>query len=365
MKHISEVAKRAAQEAGFELCGVVSLRGPGFPELDYFPAWIEAGYAGEMEYLKARNERGEFKRASLEAAAPWARSVVVCAINYNTAQPYSTEVAHNKTRSWIARYAWSAEDYHDAVLRKLRQVEARIRSAAENDGAAEITTRCYVDTGPVVERVYAKYAGVGWIGKNTCILNEKWGSWIFLGVILTSLELEPDLPVEDRCGSCTRCIDACPTGALVKPYKLDATRCISYLTIEKRGTIPEEMRAGMGNHIFGCDICQDVCPWNGGATKRSPKAPATKAAEFQPRAGLVNPEIEQIAAMSREDFQKSFRGSPIKRAKYSGLRRNAAIAMGNSGESSFLPRLRKLAEDPDTEVAEHARWAIGKIQQKR
>ena len=372
MKHISEVAKQAAQDAGFELCGVASLRGRGFPELDYFPAWIEAGYAGEMEYLKTRDEHGRLKRSSLESAAPWARSVVVCAVNYNTAQPYSTEMAHNKTRGWIARYAWSAEDYHDSVLRKLRQVEALLRAEAEKAGAGELTTHCYVDTGPVVERVYAKYAGVGWIGKNTCILNQQWGSWLFLGVILTSLELDPDLPVshspvpvEDRCGSCTRCIDACPTGALVEPYKLDATRCISYLTIEKRGTIPEDMRARMGNHIFGCDICQDVCPWNGGATDRSPKAPATEAAEFQPRSGFVNPELEQIAAMSREDFQKSFRGSPIKRAKYSGLRRNAAIAMGNSGESSFLPRLRKLAEDPDTDVAEHAHWAMGKIQQER
>ena len=372
MKHISEVAKQAAQDAGFELCGVASLRGRGFPELDYFPAWIEAGYAGEMEYLKTRDEYGRLKRSSLESAAPWARSVVVCAVNYNTAQPYSTEMAHNKTRGWIARYAWSAEDYHDSVLRKLRQVEALLRAEAEKAGAGELTTHCYVDTGPVVERVYAKYAGVGWIGKNTCILNQQWGSWLFLGVILTSLELDPDLPVshspvpvEDRCGSCTRCIDACPTGALVEPYKLDATRCISYLTIEKRGTIPEDMRARMGNHIFGCDICQDVCPWNGGATDRSPKEPATEAAEFQPRSGFVNPELEQIASMSREDFQKSFRGSPIKRAKYSGLRRNAAIAMGNSGESSFLPRLRKLAEDPDTDVAEHAHWAMGKIQQER
>jgi len=385
MKQFSEVAKRAAQEAGFELCGVVALEGTGFAELEYFPSWIEAGYAGEMDYLKTRDEQGKLKRASLQSAVPWARSVIVCGINYNTAQPYSTEVAHNKTRGWIARYAWSAEDYHDSLLRKLRRVEARIRSEAESAGADEgteiskITTRCYVDTGPLVERVYAKYAGLGWIGKNTCILNQQWGSWIFLGVILTSVELDPvlpvpdspvpnfpvpDLPVEDRCGSCTRCIEACPTGALVEPYKLDATRCISYLTIEKRGSIPQELRSGMGNHIFGCDICQDVCPWNGGATNHLPKAPATEATEFQPRPGLVNPPLEQIAGMSREDFQKAFRRSPIKRAKYSGLRRNAVIAMGNSGESSFLPQLRELAEDSDPDVAQHAQWAIEQIQKK-
>jgi epoxyqueuosine reductase len=363
MQHLSEIAKQAATEAGFELCGVTSVRGAGFPELEYFPAWIEAGYAGEMEYLKTRDECGTLKRAFLESAVPWARSVIVCGINYNTAQPYSTEVAHNKKRGWIARYAWSAEDYHDSVLRKLRQVETEIRREAGKEGGAEITTRCYVDTGPFVERVYAKYAGIGWIGKNTCILNQRWGSWIFLGVILTSLDPGPALaiPVEDRCGSCTRCIQACPTGALVEPYKLDATHCISYLTIEKRGSIPEELRSGMGNHIFGCDICQDVCPWNGGATQLAPKAPATQAPEFQPRPGLVNPPLEQIATMSREDFQKMFRGSPVKRAKYSGLRRNVAIAMGNSGESSFLPQLRELANDPDPDVAEHARWALEKL----
>jgi epoxyqueuosine reductase len=345
---------------------VASLSEAGFPELEYFPSWVAAGYAGEMEYLKSRDEHGKLKRASLKNAIPWARSVIVCGINYNTAQPYSTEVAHNKTRGWIARYAWSAEDYHDSVMRKLRQLEARIHSEAENAGGVEITTRCYVDTGPLVERVYAKYAGVGWIGKNTCILNQQLGSWIFLGVILTSLDLEPDLPAADRCGSCTRCIEACPTGALLEPYKLDATRCISYLTIEKRGEIPEDMRSGMGNHIFGCDICQDVCPWNGGAARRSPaarspKAPATEAAEFQPRPGLVNPPLQQIASMTREDFQQTFRRSPVKRAKYSGLRRNAVIAMGNSGERSFLPQLHELAQDPDPDVAEHARWAIRQL----
>ena len=363
MKSLSEVAKHAAREVGFELCGVASLERAAFPELDYFPKWIESGYAGEMDYLKTRDDRGNFKRASLQSAVPWARSIIVCAINYNTDQPYSVEVSGDKTRGWIARYAWTSEDYHDAVLRKLRQVEACIQTGAESAGT-QITTHCYVDTGPLVERVYAKYAGIGWIGKNTCILNQQYGSWIFLGVIATSLELEPDLPAADRCGSCTRCIDACPTGALVAPYKLDATRCISYLTIEKRGSIPEEMRAGISSHLFGCDICQDVCPWNGGATNQSPKAPATDAPEFQPRPGLVNPPLAQMAAMNREEFQQTFRRSPVKRAKYSGLRRNAVIAMGNSGEPSFLPQLHKLAEDEDHDVAEHARWAIEKIERR-
>src|SRR5205807_1068369 len=229
----------------------------------------------------------------------------------------------------------------DVVLKKLRQVESRLRESVESSQPqAELIIRCYVDTGPHVERVYAKYAGVGWIGKNTCILNERLGSWIFLGVILTSLELLADLPVADRCGTCTRCIDACPTEALIEPYKFDATRCISYLTIEKRGEIPQEMRPGIGNHVFGCDICQDVCPWNNGAmSSESAKsvAPFATAAALQPRKELVNPALEWLAEMSRTEFQQTFRGSPVKRAKYSGLRRNAAIAMGNSGEKKFLP----------------------------
>jgi epoxyqueuosine reductase len=211
-----------------------------------------------------------------------------------------------------------------------------------------------VDTGPLVERVYAKYAGVGWIGKNTCILNQKLGSWLFLGVILTSLELEPDLPAPDRCGSCTRCIDACPTDALIAPYQLDSNKCISYLTIEKRGPIPEEMREGMGRHVFGCDICQDVCP-------RNCKAPRTSATEFQSREGLVNPALEWLAEMSAEEFREKFRGSPIRRTKRTGLRRNAAIAMGNSGDRRFLSTLKKLTADEDSAVAESANWAVKRL----
>jgi epoxyqueuosine reductase len=272
-------------------------------------------------------------------------------MNYNTAQPYSTNVS-KPARGWISRYAWSRDDYHNAVLRRLRIVESKLRAAA-TDGAL-LHTRCYVDTGPVVERVYARYAGVGWIGKNTCILNQQLGSWLFLGVILTSLELVPDMPAPDRCGSCTRCLEACPTEALIAPYQLDSTRCISYLTIEKRGVIPEELREGMGRHVFGCDICQDVCPWN----RRSPP---TTLAEFQPRDGLVNPALEWLGQITAEEFREKFRGSPVRRAKRSGLRRNAAVAMGNSGDGSFLPVLDALAKDEDPVVAESADWAKRKL----
>ena len=426
LKAVSEITalvKEAAREAGFELAGIAPVR--DFPELEHFPKWIAAGHAGEMKYMEARDESGDLKRASLQSVAPWARSVIICALNYNTEHPYSTKVQDSE-RGWISRYAWSREDYHEAVMRRLRLVEAKLgdeiepsgakapflsdsggaaeavpfhgdagnpmckpsatqgqpfstteavpfhgdggdqawkrgpsgpRSAAEEDRVSapvELITRCYVDTGPLVERVYAKYAGIGWIGKNTCILNQKLGSWLFLGVILTSIELTPDLPAPDRCGSCTRCIDACPTDAFIGPYQLDSNRCISYLTIEKRGSIPENLREAMGRHVFGCDICQDVCPWNR-------KAPATTASEFQPREGFVNPALDWLAEMAAEEFQPTFRGSPIRRAKRSGLRRNAVVAMGNSGDRRFVPLLEQLAVDEDPVVAEHAKWAARKL----
>src|SRR5438034_6815853 len=303
--------------------------------------------------MEARDEAGRLKRASLRHAVPWARSVVVCAINYNTAQPYSTEV-NDSQRGWISRYAWG-EDYHDAVMAKLRAVEQQLHQECGEREAPELQTRCYVDTGPLVERVYAKYAGVGWIGKNTCILNEKLGSWLFLGVIVTSLELSPDLPAPDRCGSCTRCIDACPTNALIAPYELDSNKCISYLTIEKRGSIPEEMREGIGQQVFGCDICQDVCPWNR-------KAPSTEKPEFQAREGLVNPALDWLAEISDAEFRGKFRGSPLKRAKRSGLRRNALIAIGNSGDRRLLGVTQNASNDSDPVVADAARWASKRLE---
>jgi epoxyqueuosine reductase len=364
---ISDFVKRAAYDAGFELAGIAPVR--DFDELAYFPRWIEAGHAGEMKYLEARNDAGRLKRESLRVAAPWARSVIVCAINYNTAQPYSTQV-NDPQRGWISRYAWGREDYHDAVLKKLRVVERRFTDAAtaedQNGRTADaeeirprsessrLRTWCYVDTGPVVERVYAKYAGIGWIGKNTCVLNQKLGSWLFLGVILTSMDLVSDLPVPDRCGTCTRCLEACPTDAFLGPYRLDANKCISYLTIEKRGAIPAELRDGMGKHVFGCDTCQDVCPWNR-------IAPSSATPEFQPRENLVNPALAWLAELDPDGFRQAFRGSPVRRAKLTGLRRNAVIAMGNSGDREFLPTLEKLRDDEDSVVAESAAWSLEKL----
>lgn len=344
---VETLIKQAAAEAGFDLAGIAPAGLGDSRELRFFSEWIAAGRAGEMAYMEARDHQGRLKRASLEHVAPWARSVVVCGLNYNTTHPRSAECDDRK-RGWISRYAWGPADYHQVVMERLRRVEARLREQA---GDPSLETRCYVDTGPVVERVFAAYAGVGWIGKNTCVINQRLGSWLFLGVILTSLELAPDLPAPDRCGSCTRCLDACPTQAFVAPHELDATRCISYLTIEKRGAIPEELRPGMGNHVFGCDICQDVCPWNR-------KAPASPAAEFQPHPERFNPALAWLANLSEDEFRAAFRGSPIRRAKRSGLRRNAVVAMGNSGERGLVPLLQQLAHDPDPIVAEHAEWAL-------
>jgi epoxyqueuosine reductase len=362
--------KQCARDAGFDLCGIAPVR--EFDELQVFPAWIADGKHGEMKYLEARDEMGELKRKSLKRVAPWARSVIVCAINYNTQNPYSTDVQpKDASRGWISRYAWAREDYHDSVLRRLQGVEDALRGLSDAGAWPRATEglqlRSYVDTGPIVERVYAKYAGIGWIGKNTCMINQQLGSWLFLGVILTSLDVNSavnddpagnnffsDLPAPDRCGSCTRCITACPTQAIVAPGELDARLCISYLTIEKRGEIAEELRGRMGRHVFGCDICQDVCPWNR-------KAPVTLATGFEAREGLVNPALEWLAEMRQEEFSEVFRGSPIKRAKLSGLRRNAVIAMANSGDMKFMPTLERLSEDADPIVAEHARWAMTRL----
>ncbi len=346
---VSEVTtkiKEFARTAGFDLAGIAPVR--DFPELQHFPAWVAAGHAGEMEYLKARDEFGTLKRASLMTVAPWARSVIVCAINYNTGHPYSTQFKHPE-HGWISRYAWGREDYHESVMRRLTAVEERLQQLV-----AGVQSRRYVDTGPLVERVYARYSGVGWIGKNTCLINQAKGSWLFLGVILTSLELTPDMPAPDRCGTCTRCIDACPTGAFLGPYQLDSNRCIAYQTIEKRGAIPEDMRNGIGRQVFGCDICQDVCPWNR-------KAPASAESEFQPQQELVDPVLGWLATMSPAEFAGKFRGSPLKRAKRDGIRRNAVVAMGNSGNQQFLPLLSELSRDEDDVVAEHARWAADKL----
>lgn len=356
-----------AHKAGFDLAGVAPVppanSATSREERVRFEQWIASGAAGEMEYLKRRNENGDLVRSSLHAVFPWVKSVIVCAVNYNAGQPRSIDPAPEGS-GWIARYAWSGNqtagdepvrpsDYHKVILKRLQSLEGALTKYL---GAFD--SRSYVDTGPLVERVYARYAGIGWTGKNTCILNQQLGSWLFLGVILTSIEIQsgqfPQLAA-DRCGSCTRCIDACPTQALT-PYQMDATRCISYLTIEKRGTIPEDLRSGVGRQVFGCDICQDVCPWNR-------KAPAANDPELAARTALVNPALDSLAAMDQENFARWFFGSPIKRAKFEGFRRNLAIAMGNSGLARYLPRLEEWSSSEDSALRESAIWAVRQITQ--
>jgi epoxyqueuosine reductase len=355
-----------AVEAGFDAAGVAAVAGPtsDVEQLDAerFAAWVDAGRAGEMEYLKRRDEQGVLLRSGVQVAMPWARSVVVCALNYNAAAPLSIEEA-DKGTGWIARYAWSGTestegletllptDYHEELLKRLRRVESALLARCSCE------TRCYVDTGPLVERSAAMRAGIGWIGKNTCVLSQELGSWLLLGVIITSLPIAEDMSLNiaaDRCGSCTRCIDACPTQALVAPREMDASRCIAYLTIEKKGAIAEELREPMGRQVFGCDICQDVCPWNR-------RAPVAVKEGMLARKELVNPALDWLAGMDAGEFKQWFKGSPLERTRRKRLHRNVAIAMGNSREERFLPQLEAWSNGEDEVLAESAQWALKRI----
>jgi epoxyqueuosine reductase len=332
--------KERALTAGFDLVGVADAQAP--PELAHFAEWIAQGFAGEMAYLTSQRER----RRDLRTAFPWARSLVCVGVQYDTPHPYSTAAPTDK--GWIARYAWG-DDYHDVLKSRLDALAAALQA---DRGPFQV--RGYVDTGPIVERAYAAAAGLGAWGKNTCLLHPEHGSWFFLGELVTDLDLAPDAPRPDMCGSCTACLEACPTEALRAPYVLDATRCISYLTIELKGAIPEERRAGVGRQVFGCDICQDVCPWN---RKRRRTAPAV----FAPREGALAPSLDDLATLDPEAFRARFRGSPIKRAKRRGLLRNVAVALGNSGDPSRRPLLEDLAADEDPLVREHALWALEQL----
>ena len=330
-------------ECGFELAGVA--RAEPAADRHRYREWVEAGYAGAMGYLSGR--RGALRDDPRELL-PSARSVISVGKLYNTPWPYSTRF-DEAGRGWISRYAWGG-DYHDQMRACLERLARSLR-----ESAGPMETRICVDTAPLLERTYARLAGLGWIGKNTCLINQRSGSWFFLGELLVSLEIDPDEPPPDRCGTCTRCIDACPTAALVPDgsgYTLDARLCISYFTIELRGPVPEERRAGMGAHVFGCDICQDVCPWNR-------RAPVTGDAEYAP--GAFAPPLERMADLSEAEFRQMFRGTPVTRARYSGFLRNVAIAMGNQKRPEYRPALERLAASPDPLVAEHARWALAQL----
>jgi epoxyqueuosine reductase len=303
--------KRKARELGFDACGIAPV--DDFPELRFFAEWLDRGYAGEMAYL----HRSADRRADVRRVLPSAKSVIVTATVYNVDRPYSTACA-DPHRAQIARYAWG-DDYHDVVGNRLDRLLAWMRDAA---GEA-FEARRYVDTGPVQERVYAQHAGIGWIGKNTCVINPDHGSWLFLGEIICTLSLEPDSPALDQCGTCTLCLEACPTGAIVEPGVLDSTRCISYLTIERRGPLPAALRSAVGAHVYGCDICQEVCPWNAVATTSADAA-------WQPRPAWDMRTIVDLLQMSDDEVRAAIRGSAMQRAKVAGLRRNIATAMDNA-----------------------------------
>ncbi len=354
-----------AKDCGFSLAGVAAA--DGRTEAEHVDGirlkeWVDAGFSGEMEYLKRRAADGRLLRSGISVAIPWARSVVVCAMNYFGEGPLSLDTA-DAGAGWIGRYAWSgrqsetdpsrlcATDYHEVLLGRLRTLEGEIQAVMPCE------SRCYVDTGPLVERAAAARAGVGWIGKNTTVLNQAEGSWTLLASIITSLPVEASgyaLDVADRCGTCTRCLDACPTDALIAPRQMDARRCIAYLTIEKKGPIDEGLREGMGRQVFGCDICQDVCPWNR-------RGPVAHDSEMLPRRELINPDLEWLAGLTSAEFRAWFKGSPLERTGKKRLHRNVAIAMGNSGEARFRERLQTWADAEDPVLAEAARWALARL----
>jgi epoxyqueuosine reductase len=356
-------ARALALAAGFTEAGLVALPYEGEArDAKRFYEWVRAGHAGTMRYLERATEDGRLTRARVGVPFPWARSAIVCFASYlNADAPLSTKT-QERGSAWIARYAWTSRvdangvrrpsDYHKVLLKRLRALEVELHAQF---GVFE--ARAYVDTGPVVERALAAAAGVGWTGKNTCLIHPKLGSFGFLAVLLTSLAIPPEgktAELPDRCGSCTRCIDACPTNALDVPYKMDATRCIAYLTIEHKGPIAEQFAEGIGRQVFGCDICQDVCPWNR-------KAPIIRDPELEARPELVNPALEWLGSLDEKSFEREFNGSPVRRAGFNGLRRNVAIAMGNSGLTQFVPRLEAWANVTDEGLRAAARWALARL----
>ena len=335
--------KARAAELGFDLCGVAPVA--AHRELAFQREWLAKGYAGEMAYL----HRSADRRRDVRQVMGEARSVISLGTVYNTDRPYSTEVA-SESAALIARYAWG-EDYHEVIRGRM---DALVRWMHEQ-GDPDLQTCAYVDTGPVQERVYAQYAGLGWIGKNTCLISANAGSWVFLSEIICTAALEPDAPAIDQCGTCTLCIDSCPTGAIVEPYVLDSTRCLSYLTIELKGAIPESLRDGVGAHAYGCDICQEVCPWNA-----QPSAPDLADSPWLPRPTFDAPTLAGLWRASDAELRASLKHSAMTRAGVRRLRRNVAVCAGATRDRDALTALRAVDEPTcaDPLVVEHVRWAL-------
>jgi len=333
--------KEAAQRQGFSLVGISPVTPP--PHESTFAQWLREGLGGEMAYL----ERTEALRRDPSKLVPWAVSIISVGINYY--KPLPRIPFSGGTRGWISRYAWG-DDYHEVVKKRLADLLARIRQIVPEPLEGKI----FVDSGPVLEREFAGVCGIGWIGKNTQLISPRHGSWFFLGELFLSVKLAYDRAIADRCGRCDLCLKACPTGAFIGPYVLDARRCISYLTIELKGAIPQHLRPLIGNHVFGCDICQEVCPYN-------VKAGTSREAAFAPREGLYAPQLIPFLSLSADEFQRRFAGSPVLRAKRRGFLRNVAVALGNLKSPEAVPALVNALEDEDALVRSHAAWALGQI----
>jgi epoxyqueuosine reductase len=341
--------KAQAASLGFDLCGIAPV--DNFSELDFLQEWLARGYAADMAWMA----RTAARRADVREVVPGARSVIVTGTLYNTDRPYAEHLSSDVAR--ISRYAWG-DDYHDVLKERLNGLLAWLRQQSDEPFEA----RAYVDTGPVQERVYAQYAGLGWIGKNTCLINAELGSWLFLAEIVCTLPLEPDTQGLEQCGSCTRCLEACPTGALLEPGVLDSNQCLSYLTIELRSAIPVHLRPAMGSHIYGCDICQEVCPYNR-------PAPRSQDMEWQPRPGLDLPRLVELWQRPDAELRRMTKGGPMTRAKVVGLRRNIAVAIGNSRDADAIDALD--ADDTDKPslneplVREHVEWARAQSSERK
>jgi len=347
---LTDAALALGLAIGFDRVGVSPAEPT--PRSEFLREWLARGFAGEMEYLARRQQERVDPRRVLEGA----RSIVAVSLLQD---PAIAATSPGRTVGTIARYA-GGDDYHEVLRERLRAYEEGLRALA----GRSIRSRSYVDTGPVLERAHCARAGLGWIGKNTCLIDPELGSHLLLGVVITDLALRPSSPEPDHCGTCRACLDACPTQAIVEPYVLDATRCLSYATIEQRGAIPEPMREAQGNRVFGCDLCQEVCPWNTRSGRRVPPDPFSLRERLAPRPEWRAPALEWLLSLDEEGWRRATRGTAMRRPGHRGMLRNALVAAGNSDEPELIPLLRRHAGSDDPLLTDHAAWALARISQR-